>query len=90
MEDERIILRGPVQYYIPWRVVWSTSVSTPVRLVFDASMRTAYWGCSLNDDLPKGSNNMNNLVQILIRWLVEKYAYHSDVSKMYNRIKMEK
>ncbi len=88
-EDQQTILSSPVQYYIPWRVVWGKSVSTPVRPVFDASMRTA-GGCSLNDVLPKGSNNMNNLVQILIRWLVKRYAYHTDISKMYNRIKMEK
>ena len=64
-------------------------MSTPVRPVFDARMRMA-GGCSLNDILPKGSNNMNNLVQILIRWSVKPFAFHSDISKMYNRVHMEK
>ena len=38
-DDQNSILNGAVQYYIPWRVVWSDSVSIPVRPVFDASMR---------------------------------------------------
>ena len=32
-DDQNSILNGAVQYYIPWRVVWSDSVSTPVRPV---------------------------------------------------------
>ena len=47
-DDQNLILNGTVQYYIPWRLVWSNSVSTPVRPVFDASMHPP-GGCSLND-----------------------------------------
>ena len=59
-----MVLKNPVKYFIPWRVVWSKSRSTPVRLFFDASQRTPC-GLSLNDIIPKGSNDMNNLVQII-------------------------
>ena len=63
-DDQNSILNGAVQYYIPWRVVSSDSVSTPVKPVFGASMRPP-GGCSLNDILPKGSNNMNKLIEII-------------------------
>ena len=75
-DDQNLILNGPVQYYILWRVVWSNSVSTPVRPVFDASMRPPN-GCSLNDILHKGSNNMNNLMELIIRWFIKPFGYHS-------------
>ena len=88
-EDQDMILKAPVKYYIPWRITWKESVSTPVRPVFDASSRTSS-GCSLNDILPKGTNNMNNLVQIMIRWFIKSWAYHTDISQWYNRIRMEK
>ena len=74
-DDQNSILNGAVQYYIPWRVVWST----PVRPVFDASMRPP-GGCSLNDILPKGSNNMNKLIEIITRWFIKPFGYHTDIS----------
>ena len=83
------ILTGAVQYYIQWRVVWSDSVSTPVKPVVDASMRPP-GGCSLNDILPKGSNNMNKLIEIITRWFIKPFGYHTDVSKCYNGVKIDK
>ena len=76
------------KYFIPWRVVWGSSISTPVRLVFDASQRTQS-GCSLNDILPKGANSMNNLIEILIRWTMRRWAFHSDIRKMYNAVQLD-
>ena len=88
-EDRNAILQSAVKYVIPWRVVYSGSVSTPVRTVFDASSRTAS-GNSLNDLLPKGTNNMNNLLEILLRWSIQIYGYHTDIRKMYNSVRMNK
>ena len=66
-EQKEIISKIGVQYFIPWRAVWNTnSLSTPCRLVFDASQVTDS-GYSLNSILAKGRNNMNKLVEILIR-----------------------
>ena len=43
-----------IQYFIPWRAVWNTnSLSTPCRLVFDASLTTSS-AYSLNGILAKG------------------------------------
>ena len=88
-EDRKMINESLIKYFIPWRVVWSKSISTPCRPVFDASLRGPH-GCSLNDIVAKGSNNMNNLIQILIRWLMHLWAFHTDIRTMYNRIKLLK
>ena len=88
-EDQNMILSSPVRYAIPWLTAFSKSITTPVRTVFNASSKTAS-GYSLNDILPKGTNNMNNLVEILLRWLIKSHGYHTDVRKMYNSVRMDK
>ena len=77
-----------IQNYIPWRAVWKlSSITTPCRLVFDASNATDT-GYSLNSILAKGTNGMNKLVEIFIRWFCHKIAFHTDVTKMYNAVKL--
>ena len=86
IEQQNVLKSHPIQNFIPWRVVWKeNSVTTPCRVVFDASMPTAS-KYSLNDILAKGRNNLNKLVEIFIRWTSHKYAFHSDVEKMYNSV----
>ena len=48
-------------YYIPWRTVQSDSLSTPTRMVFDASSRTST-GNSLNCLLAKGRNMLAEMI----------------------------
>ena len=57
-------------------------------MVFDDSQATK-GGCSLNSLLPKGMNRMNKLVEIMIRWSTWKHAFHTDISKMYNVIRLD-
>ena len=85
-EEKELVMSSMVKYFIPWRVVFNeNSLSTPCRLVFDASLAPK-GGRSLNSILAKGANSLNNLVQILIRWTTHPHAFHTDISKMYNRI----
>ena len=73
---------------MPWRIVWkANSVSTLCRLVFDAS-QISNTGFSLNDILAKVKNNMNKLVEIAIKWYIHKVAFHTDIQKMYNSVKL--
>ena len=84
-EDRNMIQNSEIKYFIPWRAVWTeNSLSTPCRLVFDASQTTNN-GCSLNDLLAKGTNNMNKLVEILIRWSMRANAFQKkcDVTTTY-------
>ena len=89
--DERdAIMSSAIKYFIPWRLVFnSNSVTTDSRLVFDASCcpRDAI---SLNSILAKGTNNMNKLIAILIKWRTHSVAFHTDVRKMYNTILLDK
>ena len=81
--------RNPVQNFIPWRAVWKpSSVTTPCRVVFDASMPTPS-GSSLNDILAKGKNGLNKLQEIVIRWSTHSVGLHTDISKMFNTIRLD-
>ena len=86
---QEFLRQHPIQNYIPWRAVWkSTSISTPCRIVFDASQISPS-GYSLNDILAKGRNNLNKLQEVLIRWTAHRIGIHTDIRKMYNTIKLE-
>ena len=84
-EQQMMLTDSKVQNFIPRRSVWKeSSISTPCRIVFDASQVTSS-GYSLNNILAKkGSNNMNILQEIFIRWSMHAVAFHTDVQKMYN------
>ena len=84
------MLLGSVnQYFIPWKAVWNgNSISTPCRLVFDASQPTSI-GLSLNDIVAKGKNRMNKLVGIIIRWGLYRVGFHTDIHKMYNSVRFQ-
>ena len=87
-EVRRSLAENNIHNYIPWRAVWKpSSLSTPCRMVFDASQPTSS-GYSLNDVLAKGRNNMNKLVEIFIRWRIHQVAFHTDIQKMYNCVKL--
>ena len=90
LEERRIIDNSKGKYYTTWRGVWNeNSLSTPCRLVFDASQANDQ-GYSLNDILAKGNNSLNKLVEILIRWTTHKVAFHTDIQKMYNTVQLDK
>ena len=85
-EMRNLIFGSPVLYFIPWRPAYKQdSVSTPCRMVFDATM-SSKGACSLNSLLAKGANSLNNLQSIIIRWSTRAHAFHTDVQKMYNRV----
>ena len=86
--QQRMLNMSVYQNYIPWRAVWNVnSISTPCRLVFDASQNTSS-GRSLNSLLAKGKNIMNKLVELVIRWSAHKFVFHTDVQKMYNTVRL--
>ena len=88
-DQQQTLNATTIKNFIPWRAVWNgNSLSTPCRLVFDASQPTSS-GYSLNSILAKGTNNMNRLVEILIRWTSHQIAFHTDIRKMYNTVKLK-
>lgn len=60
------------------KVVYNTC-----QLVFDTDS-----GTSFNDILAKGTNNMNKLLEIIIRWFSHPIAFQTDVQEIYNTVKL--
>ena len=88
--EEKALFEGKLHNFIPWGVQWDeNSVSTEVRLVFDAS-RSSPGGCGLNSLLGKGINTMNKINEIMIRFATYPYVYHTDIKKMYNAVHLDK
>ena len=74
-----MLSEAKMKYYILWRAVWKqNSISTPCRVVFNASQITNT-GYSLNDIIAKGRNNMNKLVEIVLRSMTHEVAYHTGI-----------
>lgn len=75
-------------YILPWRLAHKlTSMSTPVRPVFDASSKTP-GGLSLNEILPKGMKTLINLLRLLFTFRSFKHAFAFDVSMAYNQLNL--
>jgi hypothetical protein len=71
-------------YYIPWRIVHNEgSLSTPCRMVFDASSKTPGRE-SLNGCLAKGQNRLCKLQHLLLRFRMGQEAVTADISMAYN------
>ena len=74
--------------FIPWRTVQKNdSLSTPCRIVFDASATTAT-GRSLNSILAKGENRLVLLHHMLVRFRLYAFALTADISMCYNGTKL--
>ncbi|XP_011883594.1 PREDICTED: uncharacterized protein LOC105570764, partial [Vollenhovia emeryi] len=73
-------------YYLPHHAVFkSEGTSKKIRVVFNASHRTAT-GHSLNDLLLPGVKLQSDLWAILSRWRLYKYAFTTDIVKMFRQI----
>ena len=74
------------KYFIPWRMVWKpTSLSSPGRMVFDASSVTP-GGKSLNCILAKGENRLSKLLHILMKFRCGAEGFSADVTMAYNNV----
>lgn len=61
------------------------SISTKLRVVFDASMKTSS-GMSLNDMMLKGPRVQPDLFDIICRFRLHRYVFTTDIQKMYRQI----
>lgn len=68
-------------------VIKEDSVTTKLRVVFDASCKTSN-GRSLNDILCIGPALQNDLSGVLINWRVHEYVFTTDIQKMYRCVDM--
>ena len=94
--DKKMIESKEVSHWIPWRVVFKDSISTPARAVFDASANTkakpdgSGGGRCLNDALVKGRVVTLNLLMMVLRFSIGSAAVQGDLSQFYASIKLNK
>ncbi len=73
-------------FYLPMHAVYkSSSTTTKIRAVFDASAKSAS-GVSLNDTLLVGQTVHFSLIDVLFRFRHHRIALTADVSKMYRAV----
>lgn len=73
-------------YFIPHHaVIKPDSLSTKLRVVFDASAKTTS-GSSLNDKLLPGPNLQRDLLKLLIRFRIHQYVITADIAKMFRQV----
>jgi hypothetical protein len=73
--------------YLPHHAVLKDSTSTKLRVVFNASFRSAD-ALSLNDNLMAGPTIQPELFAILLRFRTFKYVVNGDIAKMYRMIEI--
>ena len=93
-EEKDQFAEKPVQYFIPWRVVYANSPTTPVRPVLDASSvtrrrRDGTGGRCLNDYVVKGKVESLNLVRLALGFSVGLAAVLGDLSQFYYSFKLK-
>ena len=73
-------------FYLPHHaVIKSTSATTKLRIVFDASAKTSK-GISLNDALMVGPTIQDKLFKHLLKFRIHKYVLTADIEKMYLQV----
>ena len=79
--------KGPVQYLPHHGVHKKTSISTPLRIVFNSS--ASFKGKRINDFWAKGPDMLNSMIGVLLRFREEVVAFQGDISKMYNSVRLK-
>lgn len=75
-------------YYIPHHSVIKDSVSTKLRVVFDASMRSTT-GISLNQTQIVGPVVQNDLLSIILRFRQYSFVLTGDIKQMYRQVLLD-
>ena len=89
VEERTFFENKEVQYFIPWRIAFSDSTTTPARPVLDASSRTrtrpdGTGGKSLNNLVCQGKVETINLLKLVLGFRVGKVAVTGDLEQFYN------
>ncbi|XP_064620787.1 uncharacterized protein LOC135483687 [Lineus longissimus] len=75
-------------HYLPHHPVKKDSETTPIRVVYDCSCKTAN-GNSLNDCLDAGPPLLNDLAAILLRFRTQKFGLSADLEKAFLHIGLD-
>ena len=75
-------------HYLPHHPVFKNNLTTPLRIVFNASSKTP-GNKSLNDYLFTGPSLTAKLHDALVQFRMGRYAVIADISKAFHRIKID-
>ncbi|XP_065356309.1 uncharacterized protein LOC135950707 [Calliphora vicina] len=76
------------KYYLPHQaVIRENSLTTKLRVVFDASAKTTN-GKSLNDVMYTGPRLQKDIFDIIVKWRLWRYVVMADVEKMYRQVRV--
>ncbi|XP_046810810.1 uncharacterized protein LOC124420759 [Lucilia cuprina] len=76
------------KYYLPHQaVIRENSLTTKLRVVFDASAKTTN-GKSLNDVMYTGPRLQKDIFDIILKWRLWRYVMMADVEKMYRQVRV--
>ena len=78
-----------VGHYLPHHAVKKDSLTTPIRIVYDCSFKESSDNPSLNDCLDKGPDLLNELLGILLRFRLPRFAFTSDIEKAFLNVKLD-
>ena len=76
-------------HYIPHLAVIKDSKTTPLRIVFDCSAKLGSHTNSLNDCLYTGPTLSKKLLDVLLKFRTNEYAFTADISKAFLRIGLQ-
>ena len=86
---EEVVDHGVRGHYLPHHGVAKDSVTTPLRIVFNASAKAKSNDLCLNDVLDTGPSLTEKLLDSLLNFRVGKFAIVGDISKAFLRIGLQ-
>ncbi|XP_066958137.1 uncharacterized protein [Macrobrachium rosenbergii] len=75
-------------HYLTHHGVRKDSVTTPIRIVFDCSLRQGKTGLSLNDYLWTGPHITTDLLKVLLQFRTDTFACISDIEKAFLMVQL--
>ena len=85
-KEENETYSGPVHYLSHHEVLEPDSLSTPCRIVFNAS--TTFQGQCINDYWAKDPDLLYNLLEVFLRFRENRFAIIGDIKKMQHTIRI--
>ena len=82
-EEELANWKGPTNW-ISHHAVITDSVTTPIRIVTNSSLKNGSW--SLNECLARGPNSLNSMLDIALRFRCHEVGMVFDLTKAYNSL----
>ena len=76
-------------HYLPHHAVVKDSITTPLRIVFNASAKSSIESISLNDVLETGPSLTETIVDSLLSFRIGRFGLSADISKAFLRVGLQ-